>query len=296
VPTRLFHRRRVWLSIVVSGHGVQHFAKARCGPCLVRYAQAPRWSLRISRACSYLADNQWQIKRMASNQRKKQQQQQQQLVINIRSDSKTSVEQLQGISEVRDSLMQRICAAIKKLLEKMMSFMIIFNHLDRTRNIAGLLLEQRPTERFGRNIALWMWKVANGSEDEPVHPREDSVSLSTEQTLGEFNKDRILVYANELVDELYGRLIRRGYMFRIVGVYLVRTVFSVETREMSFPGLQARLESISSVIEQLLDTFSFGDSAPAVRKVGFRVRNLVSVHGEEGQIRPQKSQSLITCN
>jgi hypothetical protein len=51
-----------------------------------------------------LADNQWQIKRMASNQRKKQQQ----LVINIRSDSKTSVEQLQGISEIRDSLMQRI--------------------------------------------------------------------------------------------------------------------------------------------------------------------------------------------
>jgi hypothetical protein len=87
-----------------------------------------------------LADNQWQIKRMASNQTKKQQQ----LVINVRSDSKTSVEQLQGISEVRDSLMQRICAAIKKLLEKMMmSFMTIFNHLDRTRNIAGLLLEQR---------------------------------------------------------------------------------------------------------------------------------------------------------
>ncbi len=85
-------------------------------------------------------------------------------------------------------------------------------------------------------------------------------------------------------------------MFRTVGVNLVRTVFSVETREVSFPGLQARLESISSVIEQLLDSFSSGDSAPAVRKVGFRVRNLVSVHGKEGQIRPQKSQSLITCN
>jgi nucleotidyltransferase/DNA polymerase involved in DNA repair len=128
------------------------------------------------------------------------------------------------------------------------------------------------------------------------NPREDSISLSTEQTPGEFNKDRILVYANELVDALYGRLVRRGYMFRIVGVYLVQTIFSVETCEVSFPGLQARLESISSVIEQLLDTFSFGDSAPAVRKVGFRVRNLVSVHGEEGQIRPQKAQSLITCN
>jgi DNA polymerase IV (DinB-like DNA polymerase) len=149
---------------------------------------------------------------------------------------------------------------------------------------------QRLTGRFGRNIGLWMWKVANGSQDEPVHPREDSVSLSIEQKiLWEFTKDRILVYANELVDELYGRLVRRGYMFRTVGVKLVRTVFSVKTREVSFPGLQARPESISSVIEQLLDRFSFCDSAPAVRKMGLRMRNLVSAHEEEGQIRPQKS-------
>ncbi len=124
---------------------------------------------------------------MASNQRKKQQQQ---LVINIRSDSKTSVEQLQGRSEV-------------------------------------------------------------------------SMSLSTEQTLGEFNKDRILVYAHELVHELYGRLVRRGYIVpHCWSLYLVRTIFSVKTREVSFPGLQARRESISSVmIEQLLERFSFGDSA-----------------------------------
>jgi hypothetical protein len=167
VPTQLFHGRRVLLSIVASGHGVQHFAKARCGPCLVRYAQAqaPRWSLRISRACSCLADNQWQIKRMASNQRKKLQQQQQ-LVINIRSDSKTSVEQLQGISEV-------------------------------------------------------------------------SVSLSTEQTLGEFNKDRILVYTNKLVDELYGRLVRRGYMLRIVGVSIwCGPFFQSRRARCRFPGFR----------------------------------------------------------
>jgi len=83
-----------------------------------------------------LADNQRRISRIASYQRKKQ------LVVNIRSDSKTSIEQLQGISKIRDSMLQRICAAIRKLLEKM-PYMIIFNHLERTRNIAGLLLEQR---------------------------------------------------------------------------------------------------------------------------------------------------------
>jgi hypothetical protein len=83
-----------------------------------------------------LADNQRQIGRIASSQRKKQ------LIVNIRSDSKTSVEQLQGVSEVRDSMLQRICAAIRKLLDRM-TYMIIFNHLERARNIAGLLLEQR---------------------------------------------------------------------------------------------------------------------------------------------------------
>jgi len=149
---------------------------------------------------------------------------------------------------------------------------------------------QKLTERFGRN-GLWMWKVATGSEDEAVQPREHHVSLSTEHTLDKFTKDRdrILVYLCELVDEIYGRLVRRGYMFRTVGVKLVRSDFTIETRETSFPDLQARRESISSVIEQLLNKFSFDDPAPAVRKVGLRVTNLVSAHEEESQIKMQKT-------
>jgi len=95
-----------------------------------------------------LADNQRNIRRMAEGQRKKR------VVVNIRSDSKTSIEQLQGISEVRDGLMQRIYAAIRNLLERM-SYMIVFNHLDRTRNIAGLLLEQRRRKEEERRIAYW---------------------------------------------------------------------------------------------------------------------------------------------
>jgi DNA polymerase IV (DinB-like DNA polymerase) len=149
---------------------------------------------------------------------------------------------------------------------------------------------QRLTERFGRN-GLWMWRVANGSDDEGVQPREDHVSLSTEHTLDEFtrDRDRILLYLHDLVDEIYGRLVRRGYLFRTVGVKLVRTDFTIETRETSFPNLQARRESISSVIEQLLGRFPFDDSAQAIRKVGLRVTNLVSMHEEESQVRMQKT-------
>jgi hypothetical protein len=84
-----------------------------------------------------LVDNRREINKIAASQRKSRK-----LVINVRSDSKTSVEQLQGISRIRDSLMQRIYNAIMGLLQNA-SQMIVFNHLDRKRNIAGLLLDQR---------------------------------------------------------------------------------------------------------------------------------------------------------
>jgi DNA polymerase IV (DinB-like DNA polymerase) len=149
---------------------------------------------------------------------------------------------------------------------------------------------QRLTDRFGRN-GLWMWRVANGSDDEAVQPREEHVSLSIEHTLDEFtrDRDRIFVYLNELVEEIYDRIVRRGYMFRTVGVKIVRTDFTIETRETSFQELQARRESISSVIEQLLGKFSLEESTPAVRKVGLWVTNLVSMREEESQIRRQRT-------
>ena len=98
-----------------------------------------------------LADNQRNIRMMAEGQRKKR------VVVNIRSDSKTSVEQLQGISLVRDNLMRKTYVAIRSLLDRM-SYMIVFNHLDRTRNIAGLLLEQRRRKEEERRIAYWSEK------------------------------------------------------------------------------------------------------------------------------------------
>lgn len=93
-----------------------------------------------------LADNQRNIHRIAEGHRKRR------VVVNIRSDSKTSVEQLQGISEVRDSVMRRICTSIRKLLDRM-SYMIVFHHLERARNIAGLLLEQKKRREEERKIA-----------------------------------------------------------------------------------------------------------------------------------------------
>jgi DNA polymerase IV (DinB-like DNA polymerase) len=148
---------------------------------------------------------------------------------------------------------------------------------------------QKLTDLFGKN-GLWMWKVANGSDDESVQPREDHVSLSTEHTLDEPTKDRdrILVCLNDLVEEIHDRTVRNGYMFRTVGVKLVRADFTMETRETSFPELQTKCESIASVIEPLLNKFSLDNSLP-VRKVGLRVANLLSSNKEENRTKTQKT-------
>ena len=66
------------------------------------------------------------------------------LIIDIRSDSKSTLEQLQGISKMRDIILHRIYKAIKKLLVET-TYPIVFNYVKRTRNIAAL-----PFERMRR--------------------------------------------------------------------------------------------------------------------------------------------------
>ena len=84
-----------------------------------------------------LADNIRYIRRKTSKHRKGR------VVIAVRSDSKSTVEQLRGICQMRDSVMHRIFFAIANLLAKVRQTIIVFSHLERSYNTAGLLLEQR---------------------------------------------------------------------------------------------------------------------------------------------------------
>ena len=81
-----------------------------------------------------LADNLRNITRILKYRKRR-------ILIAIRSDSKSTVEQLLGLSQIRDGLMRRIFFAISNLLTRV-RYTIIFHHLKRSHNIAGLLLEQ----------------------------------------------------------------------------------------------------------------------------------------------------------
>jgi DNA polymerase IV (archaeal DinB-like DNA polymerase) len=161
---------------------------------------------------------------------------------------------------------------------------------------------QRLIERFGKRHGLWMWQVANGRDNEAVIPREDNISISSEQTLYPFTRDKekLLKYLSELVEEVHRRASRKGYEFRTVGIKIVKSDFSIETREISYSSYQNRQESIAAVIESLLDKFSFLNpednstvskdaSGLTVRKVGIKLSNLARI----AKIRPPEQKTLL---
>ena len=131
-------------------------------------------------------------------------------------------------------------------------------------------------ERFGKN-GHWMWKVASGTDDEIVAPRTDNVSLSTENTLDSYTRDKeeIRGHIEALVNEIYQRVRGHGYLYRTVGIKLGRTNFSVESRVTTFEEFRNDSESISSAIGRLLDKFDLTENKPPVRRIGLLVTHLV---------------------
>ena len=75
------------------------------------------------------------------------------VTICVRSDSKSTVDQLLGQCAIRDLLMQRIFRAIAKLLARIRCT-IRFDHLGRSSNMAGLLIEQKRRKERESQMVL----------------------------------------------------------------------------------------------------------------------------------------------
>jgi DNA polymerase IV (DinB-like DNA polymerase) len=156
---------------------------------------------------------------------------------------------------------------------------------------------QLLVEKFGKKIGTWMWQVANGKDNEPVLPREKHSSLSNETTLEFATNDKEIIKNSlyELIDELLERIKNNKYQFRTVGIKLMKTDFSIETKEKSYNTYQSERKSIESIIEELLNKFILVDNTTTttttnnskptdtikkilpIRKVGLRVSNLIVI-------------------
>lgn len=68
-------------------------------------------------------------------------------IIIVRSDSKSTVEQLNEKTEIKDNLIQRIYKSIKRMLDKV-TCTIVFDYQSRTKNLAGKIIENIYRERY----------------------------------------------------------------------------------------------------------------------------------------------------
>jgi DNA polymerase IV (DinB-like DNA polymerase) len=169
-------------------------------------------------------------------------------------------------------------------------------------------------ERFGKKIGIWMWQVANGKDNEPVLPREKHSSLSNETTLEFVTNDKEIIkkYLYELIDELFERIKNNKYQFRTVGIKLMKTDFSIETKEKSYTNYQNERKSIESVIEELLNKFILVDDTSTttsttvnpkltnikkilpIRKVGLRVSNLIIIEkNDKGKVTEYIQKKIL---
>ena len=135
---------------------------------------------------------------------------------------------------------------------------------------------ERLIQQFGVN-GEWMWQVANGIDKEQVTPRGNHISISSETTLSSHTRDKNKIKAvlENLVDEIYERARSQNYLFRTVGIKLVRADFTIETRETTFQVFSETKLSIASEINPLLNKFTYSTEQPSVRKVGLKLSNLI---------------------
>ena len=68
-------------------------------------------------------------------------------IIIVRSDSKSTIEQLNEKTEIKDNLIQRIYNSIKRMLDKV-TWPIVFDYQSRTKNLAGKIIENIYRERY----------------------------------------------------------------------------------------------------------------------------------------------------
>ena len=74
-------------------------------------------------------------------------------IVIIRSDSRSTIEQLNDKAQIKDDIIQRIYRSIKRMLQKS-CFVIVFDHLKRSKNRAGRILENT----FRKNIKYFKKK------------------------------------------------------------------------------------------------------------------------------------------
>src|SRR3989441_12075246 len=139
---------------------------------------------------------------------------------------------------------------------------------------------KKLTDWVGKG-GVWLWAIANGSEETPVEERGLRKSISVEQTFERDiqNKTMVRDALESLSHEVHNRLLGEGLWYRTVGIKVRFEGFVTFTREKTHTGYVDDLEVIREYVTLLFREFE--KDRRKMRLVGVRLSDLKPAEGKQ---------------
>ena len=131
---------------------------------------------------------------------------------------------------------------------------------------------QRLIEVFGKSLGIYFHNAANAKDNEPVQEQGEAESISRIGTLKQDTHDLefILQKTDELTEDVYNDLTKRGVSYKLVSIYVVNVDLSCKSRSVTLEQPSKEKETIKRNVRTLFDKF-LAESQVEIRRVGVRV-------------------------
>jgi DNA polymerase IV (archaeal DinB-like DNA polymerase) len=131
---------------------------------------------------------------------------------------------------------------------------------------------QRLIEVFGRALGIYFHNAANAVDNEPVQEQGEAESISRIGTLKQDTRDLefILQKTDELTEDVYRDLTKRGLSFKLVSIYVVNVDLSSKSRSTTLEQPAKDKETIKKNTKTLFEKY-LAESSLGIRRVGVRV-------------------------
>jgi DNA polymerase IV (archaeal DinB-like DNA polymerase) len=131
---------------------------------------------------------------------------------------------------------------------------------------------QRLIEVFGKALGIYFHNAANAVDNEPVQEQGEAESISRIGTLKADTHDLefILQKTDELTEDVYRDVTKRGVSFKLVSIYVVNVDLSSKSRSVTLEQPAKDKETIKRNVRGLFEKFLV-ESPLEIRRVGVRV-------------------------
>jgi DNA polymerase IV (DinB-like DNA polymerase) len=135
---------------------------------------------------------------------------------------------------------------------------------------------------FGKNKGTWLADAARGLDDSQVQQRGESEQISRITTFKADTREQDLIQKQlaDLVDDIYGKLKKRGVCFKTVTLTVITSDFKTHTKSQTLNVPSNNRDMMLKLSTNLLLKF-LDENDYKIRRAGVRVSNLTKPSGQK---------------